>query len=61
MNHSGRLPFDDPVYIYVPLLDRPQLMHACHADASRYLDVILTIKMLQRFYMRIAMEAYTKW
>ena len=29
----GRLPFNDPVRIYVPLLARPWIMHACHADA----------------------------
>ena len=42
-SHTG------PVRICVPLLARPQIMHACHADASCHLGVICTLKILQRF------------
>ena len=45
-----RLPFNDSVRIYVPLLARPWTMHACHADASCHLGVMRTLKMLERFY-----------
>ena len=56
-----RPPFNDPVRIYVPLLARPWIMHACHADASCYLGVTRTLKMLERFYWWVGMEACTKW
>ena len=46
----GRPPFNDPVRIYVPLLARPWIMHACHADASCHLGVTRTLKMLERFF-----------
>ena len=45
----GRLPFNDPVRIYVPLLARPRIMHACHTDASCHLSVMRTFTMLERF------------
>ena len=54
-------PFNDPVRIYVPLLARPFIMHACHADASCHLGVTRTLKMLERFYWWVGMEACTKW
>ena len=57
----GRPPFHDPVRIYVPLLARPWTMHACHADASCHLGVTRTLKMLERFYWWVGMEACTKW
>ena len=57
----GRLPFNDPVCIYVPLLARPWIMHACHADASCHLGVTRTLKMLERFYWWVGMEVCTKW
>ena len=41
---------DDPVRIHVPLLARPWIMHACHADVSCYLGVARTLKILERFY-----------
>ena len=56
-----RPPFNDSVRIYVHLLARPWIMHACHADASCYLGVMRTFKMLERFYWWISMEACTKW
>ena len=56
----GRLPFNDPVRIYVPLLARPWIMHACHADASCHLGVMRTLKMLERFYWWVGMEVCTK-
>ena len=54
-------PFNDPVRIYVPLLARPWIMHACHADASCHVGVTRTLKMLERFYWWVGMEACTKW
>ena len=56
-----RPPFNDFVRIYVPLLARPWIMHACHADASCHLGVMRTLKMLERFYWWVGMEAFTKW
>ena len=44
--HYGRRSqphFDDPVRIHVPLLAKPWIMHACHADASCYLGVTRTL------------------
>ena len=62
--HSGRrsrVPFDDPIRIYVPHLARPWITHACHADASCHLGITRTLKMLERFYWWIGMEVCTKW
>ena len=52
---------DDPVRIYVPLLARPWIVHACHADASCHLGVTRTLKMLERFFWWVGMEACAKW
>ena len=60
-SHRRRHPFDDPVRIYVPLLVRPRIMHACHAEASCHLGVTRTLKMLERFYWWVGMEVCTKW
>ena len=60
-SHRRRRPFDDPVRIYVPLLARPWIMHACHAEASCHLGVTRTLKMLERFYWWVGMEVCTKW
>ena len=62
--HSGRRirhPFHDPIRIYVPLLARPWIMHACHADVSCHVGVTRTLKMLERFNWWVGMEACTKW
>ena len=56
-----RPPLNDSVRIYVPLLARPWIMHACHADASCHLGVTRTLKMLERFYWWVGMEVCTKW
>ena len=56
-----RPPFDDSVRIYVPLLARPWIMHACHADASCHLGGTRTLKMLEGFFWWVGMEACTKW
>ena len=56
-----RSPFNDSVRIYVPLLARPWIMHACHTDASCHLGVMRTLKMLERFYWWVGMEACAKW
>ena len=60
-NRRSRPPFDDPVRIYVPLLARPWVMHACHADASCHLGVTRTLKMVERFYWWVGTEVCTKW
>ena len=60
-SHRRRRPFNDPVRIYVPLLARPWIMHACHAEASCHLGVTRTFKMLERFYWWVGMEVCTKW
>ena len=36
-------------------------MHACHADVSCHLGVTRTLKMLERFYWLVGMEACNKW
>ena len=59
-SHRSGLPFDDPVRIYVPLLARPWIMHASHADASCHLGVTRTLQMLERFYWWVGMEVCTK-
>ena len=59
--HRSRVPFDDPIRIYVPHLLRPWIMHACHADASCHLGVTRTLKMLERFYWWVGIEVCTKW
>ena len=49
--HRSGPPFDDSVRIYVPLMARPWIMHACHADAaSCHLGVTRTLKILECFY-----------
>ena len=60
-SHRRRRPFDDPVRIYVPLLARPWIMHASHAEGSCHLGVTRTLKMLERFYWWVGMEVCTKW
>ena len=59
-SHRRRRLFDDPVRSYVPLLARPLIMHACHAEASCHLGVTRTLKMLERFYWWVGMEVCTK-
>ena len=58
---ARRPPFDDSVRIHVPLLATPWIMHVCHVDASCHLGVMRTLKMLERFYWWVGMEACTKW
>ena len=54
-------PFDDLVRIYMPLLARSWIMHACHANASCHLGVTRTLKMLEHLYWWVDMEACYKW
>ena len=56
-----RPPFNDSTRMYVPLLARPWIMHACRPDASCQLGVTRILKMLERFYWWVGMEACTKW
>ena len=58
---ARRPPFNDSVRIYAPLLARSWIVYACHADASCHFGVMHTLKMLERFYWWVGMEACTKW
>lgn len=60
-SHSGRPLFDDLVRIYMPLLARHQITHACHPDSSCHLGATRTLKMLHRSYRWIGTETCTKW
>ena len=44
---AARLLHDEPTRIYVPLLMRPWIMQACHANASCHLGVARTLSMLE--------------
>ena len=46
---AARLLNDEPIRIYVPMLMRPWIMQACHADASCHLGAARTLSMLERF------------
>ena len=59
-SRRNRPPFDDPVRIYLPLLGRPWIMHACHAEASCHLGVTRTLKMLERFYWWVIWKSAPK-
>ena len=47
---AARLLHNEPTRIYIPLLIRPWIVHACHANASCHLGVARTLAMLERFY-----------
>ena len=44
-----------------PLPPPSSVMQSCHTDASCHLGVMRTLKMLERFYWWVDMEACTKW
>ena len=52
---------DEPVRIYVPLLMRPWIMQACHSTVSCHLGTTRTLRMLERFYLWIGVNVYTRW
>ena len=52
---------DEPMRVYVPLLLRPWIMHACHANASSHLGAPRTLSMLERVYWWIDMDICTRW
>ncbi|CAB1104650.1 unnamed protein product [Ectocarpus sp. CCAP 1310/34] len=58
---AARLLNDEPIRIYVPMLMRPWIMQACHADASCHLGAARTLSMLERFYWWVGMSVCTKW
>ena len=58
---AARLLHNEPARIYVPLLMRPWIMHACHSNASCYRDVDRTLSMLELFYWWIGMDICTWW
>ena len=58
---AARLLNDEPTRIYVPLLMRPWIMQACHANASCHLRVARTLSTLERFYWWIGMNISTRW
>ena len=51
----------EPVRIYVSLLMRPWIMQACHSTASCHLGTTRTLRMLERIYRWIDMNACTRW
>ena len=56
-----RLLHDEPTRIYVPLLVRPWIMHACHANVSCHLGVARTFSVLERFYWWTGVSVCTRW
>ena len=58
---SSRQLTNAPTRIYVPLMARPWIMHACHSGASCHLGVTRTLRMLERFCWWVSMEICTKW
>ena len=58
---AARLLNDEPVRIYVPMLMRPWIMQACHANTSCHLGATRTLRMLERFYWWVGMEVSTRW
>ena len=52
---------DEPVRIYVPLLMRPWIMRVCHSTVSCHLGTAHTLRILERFYCWIGMNACTRW
>ena len=58
---AARLLDDEPTRIYVPLLMRPWMLQACHANASCHLGVARTFSMIERFYWWIDMKICTRW
>ena len=54
----SRVPFDDPIRIYVPHLTT-LFASTCHTWP--HLGVTRTLKILKRFYWWISMEVCTKW
>ena len=58
---AARFLHDEPTRIYVPLLMRPWIMQACHANDSCHLGVARTLSMLERFYWLIGMSVCTRW
>ena len=58
---AAHLLHDEPTRIYVPLIMRPWIMHALHANASCHLGVARTLAMLERFYWWIGMDVCARW
>ena len=52
---------DGPIRICVHLLMRPWIMQSCHSTAFCHLDTTRTLRMLERCYWGIGMNAYTRW
>lgn len=57
----ARLLGNKPTRIYMPLLVRPWVKKACHADASCHLGTSRTLAMLERIYWQTGMEACARW
>ena len=52
---------DEYYLVYVPLLMRPWVMHACHSTASCHLGTIRTLRMIERFSLVIGMSIRARW
>ena len=52
---------DRPIRIYVPMLMRHWALDTCHAVASYHLGTSRTLRMLERFFWWIGMDACTRF
>ncbi|CAB1106087.1 unnamed protein product [Ectocarpus sp. CCAP 1310/34] len=58
---TTRLPDTGVPRVYVPMLMRPWVLHACHTAASFHLGVHRTQRLLERFYWWIGLDRSDRW
>ncbi|CAB1106230.1 unnamed protein product [Ectocarpus sp. CCAP 1310/34] len=58
---TTRLPDTGVPRVYVPMLMRPWVLHACHTAASFHLGVHRTQRLLERFYWWIGLDRSVRW
>ena len=58
---AARLLYDEPTPMEVPLLMRPWIIHACHANASCHIGVARTPSTGERFCWWVGMDICTRW
>ena len=58
---AAHLLHNEATRIYVLLLMRPWMMHACHANASCHLGAACTLSILERFYSWIGIDICRRW